>query len=187
MRYAGDIALVGLAGAGGAVLVDQLAHSPMDRMAQSTREFNDVLGAAPEQIGQAYSAVFAQGPMSNMDRTIAQGILGGTIEPPLRGATIQADSPAGKKAIELASQIRHEAPVVGNALAAVASKEMELYAKEAENGVSTADVMAAVDQGAGVSQIPAILGGLGLGGGAAALAALARRRGGGSAFQVKQG
>ena len=66
-------------------------------------------------------------------------------------------------------------------------KEMELYAKEAENGVSTADVMAAVDQGAGVSQIPATLGGLGLGGGAAALAALARRRGGGNAFQVKQG
>jgi hypothetical protein len=186
MRYAGDIALTGLMGAGGAMLADGLAHSPMDRMAQDAKDLNSTLSAAPPEVGQAYVNVFGRGPMSSMDRIVATGILNGSVPPAQGGGQVQADSPAGAEAIELAAMIREARPELSNALAAIAAQENSLFAKEALAGVSPAEVMGAVEQGAGVSPVPALLGGAAIGGGTAALAALARRRGGGDPFQVRR-
>ena len=186
MRFAGDLALTALMGSGGAVLADQLAHDEMDRMAQGARDFNAVLDSAPQEVSAAYMSVFGQGPMSNMDRILATGILMGDVPPPVGGGPAKADSPAGKKAIELASKIREAQPALGAAIGVIADRENDLFAKEALAGVGSADVMNAVAQGAGVSPIPAVLGALAAGGGMAALAALSRRRGGGDPFQVKR-
>jgi hypothetical protein len=100
---------------------------------------------------------------------------------------VQADSPAGKKGIELAMQIRQARPDLAASLATLAAKDIDLMAKQSEKGVTTMDVISAGEMGSGVSPIPAVLAGAGVGGGTAALAALMRKRGGGDPFQVRRG
>lgn len=168
-RMAGVALMSALGGASAAAGADALAHDPMDRLAQGYKDWGAEISAAPEMVRQAYVAVFGQGPMSNMDRVIATGILNGSI-PPGRGAgPVKADSKAGKKAIELAEQIRAKSPELSSALGAIAKNEVALFAREAAAGVSSQDVVNAADQGAGVSMIPAALGGLGGGVAGAAL------------------
>lgn len=133
----------------------------------------------------AYEQVFSQGPMSMMDRIVAAGILEGQMSPP--AGDFRADSPAGKKGIEIAMQIRQEMPELAASLASMAARDIDLIARQSREGLTTADVIAAGEQGAGVSPLPAVLAGTGVGGGTAALAALMRRRGGGDdPFQIKR-
>ena len=133
----------------------------------------------------AYEQVFSQGPMSMMDRIIAANVLEGQMSP--ADGEVQADSPAGKKSIELALQIRQARPDLGEALASLAAKDIDLIARQSAQGVTTADVISAGEMGSGVSPVPAILAGTGVGGGVAALAALMRKRGGGGdPFQMRR-
>ena len=143
MRYAGDIALTGLMGAGGALLVDRLAHSPM-----GASDTNGVVDGRPITMQDLVEAHQRGDHVVN----------GGPEVGAFWATNIQASPPA--RSIE-------------QSLAALA-------------GVSPAEVMGAVEQGAGVSPVPALLGGTAIGGGTAALAALARRRGGGDPFQVRR-
>lgn len=169
MRMAGQRLLFGgLLGGAGALGADAIAHDDMDRVAQDYKEYAEAYGRAPDIVKQAYVEVFGGGGMSNMDRLVAKGILGGSI-PPVKGeGPLKVDSKAGGKAIELASKIRETNPTLSEALAAVANQEFKLFVKEAlmrESGqdVQSADVVAAAERGAGVSVIPPILGGLALG------------------------
>lgn len=174
-RMAGMALLSALGGAGAAVGADALSHDPMDRLAQGYKDWGAQVSAAPEMVRQAYVAVFGQGPMSNMDRVIATGILNGSIPPSQGAGPVKADSKAGKKAIEMAEQIRAKAPELGSAVGAIAKNEVALFAKEAAAGVNSQDVVSAADQGAGVSMIPAALGALGGGAVGAALGRLLPR------------
>jgi hypothetical protein len=143
MRYAGDIALTGLMGAGGALLVDRLAHSPM---------------GASDTIGVVDGRPITMQDLVEAHQRGDHVVNGGPEVGAFWATNIQASPPA--RSIE-------------QSLAALA-------------GVSPAEVMGAVEQGAGVSPVPALLGGTAIGGGTAALAALARRRGGGDPFQVRR-
>tara|TARA_R110000868_G_scaffold51792_6_gene163687 strand:+ start:1070 stop:1642 length:573 start_codon:yes stop_codon:yes gene_type:complete len=180
-RKAGQImGLSTLGGAAGALTADRLSHDPMDRVAQDYKDFVGVYSSAPPEVQQAYAQVFGAGEISGMDRLIAAGILGGTIPGSQGEGPPQADSPAGRKAIEMAEQIRQQAPQLGQALSVLADKEMVLFAKEAQmsvggQDVGSAEVVAAADSGAGVTPIPAVLGGLGAGGATAGAMALLDR------------
>ncbi len=176
LRMAGSILGVGGLGAGGAFAADALAHDEMDRLAQGAIDLNENFSAAPAEIQQAYTALFAQGEMSNMDRIITEKILDGTATMPGLDEPIQADTPAGKKAIKLAAEIRQSNPSAAAALAVVADQENRLFMKEAAAGVSTGEVMQAMAGGAGVSLMPAIAGGATIGAGTAIVDALMRRR-----------
>lgn len=169
MRMAGQrLVLGGVLGATGAFGADAIAHDEMDRVAQDYKDFAGLYGRAPETVRQAYAEVFGKGEMSNMDRLVATGILSGSIPAAKGDGPLKVDTKAGGKAIELAGKIREANPELSEALAAVAKQEMGLFVKEAlmrERGMdaSSADVVAAAEQGAGVSAIPPILGGLALG------------------------
>jgi|688.fasta_scaffold1118191_2 hypothetical protein len=185
MRFAGELALIGAAGSGAALAADQLAHDEMDRLAQGSKDFRAAVAAQPEELVMAYEQVFSQGEMSMMDRVVAAGILDGQMLP--ADGEVQADSPAGKKGIELAMQIRQARPDLAASLATLAAKDIDLMARQSEKGVTTMDVISAGEMGSGVSPIPAVLAGAGVGGGTAALAALMRKRGGGGdPFQVRR-
>lgn len=185
MRLAGQRLIFGGAlGTAGAFGADAVAHDEMDRVAQDYKEFAELYGRTPEIVRQAYAEVFGGSGMSNMDRLVATGILGGSIPPAKGEGPLKVDNKAGGKAIELAGKIREANPALGDALAAVANQEFKLFAKEAlmrERGmdVGSADVVAAAEQGAGVSAIPPILGGLALGSLGAAVPNLVPRRFGG--------
>lgn len=188
MRFAGELALIGAAGSGAALAADQLVHDDMDRLAQDSKDFRAAVAAQPEELVMAYEQVFSQGPMSTWDRVIAASALDGEISPlDLQSGMIQADSPAGKKSIELALQIRQARPEMGEVLASLAANDLDLMARQSQQGVTTADVISAGEMGSGVSPLPAILAGTGVGGGVAALAALMRKRGGGGdPFQMRR-
>ena len=162
MRFAGELALIGAAGSGAALAADQLAHDEMDRLAQGSKDFRAAVAAQPEELVMAYEQVFSQGEMSMMDRVVAAGILDGQMLP--ADGEVQADSPAGKKGIELAMQIRQARPDLAASLATLAAKDIDLMAKQSEKGVTTMDVISAGEMGSGVSPIPAVLAGAGVGG-----------------------
>lgn len=188
-RMAGELALVGVMGGAGALAADAAAHSPMDRAAEDYKGFKELFDAAPPVVKSTYTQVFGQAPMSNMDRIVAGGILSGSIAPSPGSGPVQADSPGGVAAIEMAEQIRQQAPELGQALGALVQREMSVFAKEAimrsqGEDVRSQDVVAAAQQGAGVSPIPAVLGGVGVGGGVALLTSLLNKRGGPDPFQV---
>lgn len=181
-RMAGELALIGAMGGAGALAADAAAHSSMDRAAEDYKGFKELFEAAPPAVKSAYTQVFGQAPMSNMDRIVAGGILDGSIAPGSGSGPVQADSPGGMAAIEMAEQIRQQAPELGQALGALVQREMSIFAKEAimrsqGEDVSSQDVVAAAQQGAGVSPIPAVLGGVGVGGGVALLASALNKRG----------
>jgi hypothetical protein len=185
MRFAGDLALIGVAGTGAALAADQLVHDDMDRLAQDSKDLRAQAAGQPQELLMAYEEVFAGEGVSMMDRVVAAGVLNGEISPV--DGPIQADSPAGKKTIELALQIRQARPDLGVALASLAAKDLDLIARQSEKGITTADVISAGEMGSGVSPVPAILAGTGVGGGVAALAALTRKRGGGGdPFQARR-
>jgi hypothetical protein len=153
----------GLLGAGGAVAADALMHDDLDRLAQGARDFNVAVYGAPPEAQEAYMAMFGQAPVSNMDRLIVTNLLKGNGTGPVDGGPIQADSPAGAKAIEMALEVRQANPALAATLAALSGQEIELLARSAAAGVDPAQTIEAVNQGAGVSPLPAILGGAGLG------------------------
>lgn len=175
-RMAGELLTYGLLGAGGAVGADAVAHGDMDRLASQYQGFMGQYERAPGLVQQAYAQVFGQGGMSQMDRIIATAVLSGAIPPAQGSGPVKADSAAGGKAIKLAGELRQQEPELSKAVAALADQEVKLFAKEALMGVSPGDVMSAAEQGAGVSPIPAVLGGLGAGGGTALLVEGLRRR-----------
>jgi hypothetical protein len=188
-RMAGQLALIGTLGSGAAFAADGIAHSPMDRAAENYKGFKEIYEKAPPMVQNAYVQVFGQGAMSNMDRMIAGAILSGTIPPSQGAGRPKADSPEGVAAIEMAEQIRQQAPELGKALGALANQEMELFAQQAimrsqGQDVTSQSVVAAAEQGAGVSPLPAVLAGTGVGGGAALLGSLLARRGGKDPFRV---
>jgi hypothetical protein len=187
MRYAGDVALVGLAGAGGAVLADQLAHSPMDRLAQ---EYQDNVKGPIGQGNDAFQEIFAglrSQVKSGADQlALIRTLSAGSSSIPPEEMQLLQGSPESMQLVEMAQKVRDSNPAAAIAMGRIALQETQLILKEKEAGVSPQEVVQAREEGAGVSQIPAILGGLGIGGGTAALAALARRRGGGDPFQVRR-
>ena len=177
-RMAGSILGVGALGSAGALVADATAHDETDRAAQSYKNWAGSLQGADEIIQQVYVGVFGQGEMSMADRAVAMRILSGELPPTAAtDAMAMADTPAGKKGIKLAGQLMVSQPELGPPAADLAKGELGLFEMERKLGVTPRDVMAAADQGAGVSPVPAILGGLGVGGGAAIVDALMRRRG----------
>lgn len=155
-----------------------MSHDGMDRAAQGYQDFVGDYGQADEATQQIYAGVFSQGEMSLKDRILATGILSGALPPTaVAEAQERADSPAGKKGIALAAEVMMQNPALGMAAAQLAEQEIALFAKERQMGVSAADVVAASEQGAGVSPLPAVLGGAGVGSGVAIVDALMRRRG----------
>jgi hypothetical protein len=191
-RMAGELALIGVMGGAGAMNADAAAHSPMDRVAQDYKGFKEAFDSAPPAVQSAYAQLFGAAPMSNMDRLVAGGILDGSIAPGTGEGPVQADTEDGAVAIEMAEQIRRQAPELGQALGALVGQEMSLFAKEAimrsqGQDVSSQDVVAAAQQGAGVSPVPALLGGLGVGGGTALLTSVLNKRGRPDPFQVPRG
>lgn len=182
-RMAGT-ALASLLGGGAAAIgADAAVHDEMDRTAQAYKDWAGNLKGSPEVVQQAYVAIFGRGEMSAMDRQLATGILNGSI-PPSAGP-VKGDNKAGTEAIELAQVVRVQAPELGGAVGQLAQQELGLFAREAQMGVSSGDVMQAAEQGAGVSPVPALLAGLAGGGTGAGLAALLGGRGGqGDAFAV---
>jgi hypothetical protein len=148
MRYAGDIALTGLMGAGGALLADGLAG----------RAYGTHTLGASDAIGVVDGRPITMQDLVEAHQRGDHVVNGGPEVGAFWATNIQSSPPA--RSIE-------------QSLAALA-------------GVSPAEVMGAVEQGAGVSPVPALLGGAAIGGGTAALAALARRRGGGDPFQVRR-
>lgn len=174
-RMAGQLAAILSLGGGAAIAADALAHDEMDELAQGYKDFSRRFDQSPDLVQTAYSEVFGAGPMSNMDRMIATGILNGTIPPSQGDGPIKSDSPAGGKAIKLAEQIRQKEPELSRVLADLARQEIVLFGKEALHGVSSADVVSAAEQGAGHSMIPALVAGAGVGGAVALHGAAARR------------
>lgn len=160
----------GLLGTGGAVAADALMHDDLDRLAQSARDLQMAFAGTPPEVQQVYMDMFGQGEVSSRDRLMATSILlEGADTPWATGVPIQADSPAGAKAIETALQLRQSNPTLANTLAAMVSRESDLLARGMSAGVEPTQVLDAVNQGAGVSPLPAMAGGIGLGALGAAL------------------
>lgn len=180
-RMAGQVLAAGGLGSIGALGADALAHDEMDRTAQDYKGFIGGMRGADELTQRAYAGVFAQGQMSLKDRIMAMGILSGELPPGAADeAKKTADTPAGKKGIDLAGQIMMNRPELGPPIAELADREIRLFVREQKAGVTPSDVMTAAEQGAGVSPIPAVLGGAALGAAGAGIPALiARMRGGG--------
>lgn len=165
-------------GALGAVGADMLAHTPMDRAAQDYKDLSGAVADIDEMTRKVFMAVFGQGEMSMKDRMLAAGILSGDLPPgAAEAAKKMADSSAGKKGIDVAGQVMSFQPALGPAVARLANQEIALFGKEAQMGVGPQDVIAAAEQGAGESLLPAALGGLGLGAIGAALPAVAQFQG----------
>jgi len=188
MRYAGDIALTGLMGAGGALLADRLAHSPMDRMAQ---EYQDNVKGPVEQGNEAFQGIFnglRSQVRSGADQlALIRTLSAGSESIPAEEMQQLQGSPESMQLVEMAQKVRDANPAAAIAMGRIALQETQLILKEREAGVTPQEVVQAQEAGAGVSPIPAVLGGAAIGGGTAALAALARRRGGGDPFQVRRG
>ena len=184
-RMAGTaLGLGSIAGVAGAFGADALVHDDVDRVAQDYKAFFAQYQAAPEEVKQVYDAVFAQDSMSGMDRMVATAILNGSQQFTSPGGTVTAETKGGKKAIELAQQVAAANPGLGIATAGLARQEQELFIKEAEMrtegypNFTEQDTVAAANAGAGVSPVPAILGGLAAGSlGAGGVALLGRRAG----------
>jgi hypothetical protein len=187
MRYAGDIAMTGLMGAGGAMLADRLAHSPMDRLAQ---EYQDNVKGPVEQGNQAFQNVF-NALRSEVQSGVEQEALIRTLSAgaesiPGEVMEVLSQSPRSLSLVRAAQQVRDQSPAAAIAMARISLQETQLLMKEREAGVTPQEVVQARGEGAGVSPVPALLGGAAIGGGTAALAALARRRNGGDPFRVKR-
>lgn len=178
-RMAGSVLAVGALGAGGAAAADALAHDPTDRAAQQYKDFAGAYQGSDELTQKVFAGVFGQGETSLKDRIIAVGILTGELPP---GAAEQgkkmADTPAGKKGIALAAEVMMHRPELGPPVAKLAEREIRMTVQAKKNGLTSDQVAQAADQGAGVSPLPAILGGAGVGSGAAIVASLLNRRAG---------
>lgn len=173
-RMAGSLLGALLAGSGGAVAADLFAHDDLDRAAQDYKGFVDKAQGMPSQVQQIYSLLTGGGEMSSTDRAAIIGVLDGAADKvmaQLGGVPsvkqIQADTTAGQKAIHAAMQVRAQDPALAGQVNELVRGDLELIAKEQEKGMNPAQVMQAAQQGAGVSPLPAILGGL-LGGAAGA-------------------
>jgi len=176
-RMAGTALAVGGLGAGGAIAADALAHDPMDRIAQQYKDFRGAYQGADELAQKVYVGVFGQGETSLKDRIMAAGILSGELPPgAAEEAKKMADTPAGKKGIDLAAKVMMNRPELGPPAAKLAEREISLTAQTKTSGLTSEQVTQAADQGAGVSPLPAMLGGAGVGSGAAIVASLLNRR-----------
>lgn len=181
-RLAGELLLTALAAGGSAAGANAIAHDEMDGLAQMAKNFTGRLEASDPRIQQSYMHVAGQGEMSNMDRLVVTSILRGSMDKRIaqqglpEGGEIKADTKAGVEAIATAYLIRAQNPQLAEQLGSLTKQELELFSKERLSGVSSAQVMAAAEQGAGITPVPALIGG-GLGGGAALLGVIAARRG----------
>lgn len=182
MRFAGPALFSALGGTAAALAADGLAHSEMDRMAQAASNLSSAFEAADPIVQQGYELVAGQGAMSNMDRLLVSAILTGAMDEriaksgPPAATEIEGDTKGGVKAMYSAYQIRARDPQLAQQIGRLTDQELALFAKESINGVSSGDVMAAMEAGAGVTPVPAVLGGLAGGGAAAAAMAALQRR-----------
>lgn len=182
MRFAGQALFSALGGTAAALAADGLAHSEMDRMAQAATDLASAFEAADPIVQQGYELVAGQGAMSNMDRLLVSAILTGAMDEriaksgPPAASEIKGDTKGGAKAMYSAYQIRARDPQLAQQIGRLTDQELALFAKEGLNGVSSGEVMAAMEAGAGVTPVPAALGGLAGGGAAAAAMAALQRR-----------
>lgn len=181
MRMAGKALGIGAAGLGGAIAADALAHEPIDRLAQ---ELKGKVYGPYEQGNEQFQMLYANllgSPKTLLEQAAVVQTLGGGIASldrvldPDQVAEVKG-SERGMKLVQLAQKVHEDNPGAALAMASIGSDELELIFKERELGLTPKDVVEAVEQGAGVSPLPAALGGLGAGGGVAALAALTGRR-----------
>lgn len=181
LRMAGQVLGIGAAGAGGAFAADALAHDPMDRLAQ---ELKDEVLTPFKRGNEAFQQIYANligTPKTLLEQAALVQTLGAGIDSLER--VLDADqvtkvksSEQAMRLLQAAQSLHERNPEAAIAMANMGSNELELIFKEREMGLKPSDVMDAVEQGAGVSPLPAVAGGLGAGGGVAALAALMGRR-----------
>ena len=169
-RFAGeDLAMaLGLVGAPTAVAAHALSHDDMDYMAQDFKNFDRDFRAMSPDAQRAYIAITANNKLSGLDRALVGAALTGEMGPPKEIST------EGDRAMAQAAALRQKAPDVAAEVARLNQQELDLIVKEIDFGTTAQAVIgAAKNEGAGVSPVPAVVGGsLGT---AAALAALGRR------------
>jgi len=168
-RFAGEEIAValGLIGAPTAVAAHALSHDDMDYMAQDLKGLNRGFEAASDQAQAAFIAITANNKLSGLDRALVGAALRGEIGPPKGIAT------EGDRAVAQAAALRQQAPAVAAEVEQLNNIELKLVATEISQGTTPQAVTSAAEQGAGVTPVPAVVGGSLSS--AAALAALGRR------------
>jgi len=155
-----QVAVAPVAGLGGAYLADHLAHSPMDRLAQ---EYQDNVKGPVEQGNQAFQNVF-NALRSEVQSGVEQEALIRTLSAgaesiPGEVMEVLSQSPRSLSLVRAAQQVRDQSPAAAIAMARISLQETQLLMKEREAGVMPQEVVQAREEGAGVSPVPAILGG----------------------------
>ena len=169
-RFAGqDLAMaLGLVGAPTALAAHAISHDDMDYMAQDFKNLNRNFEAMSPTAQKAYVAITAENRLSGMDRQLVGMALAGEIGAPKQIKT------EGDLAVAQAAALRVKAPEVAAEVARLNQQELDLVVKEIDFGTTPQAVMgAAQNEGAGVSPVPAAVGGSL---GTAAALALGRRQ-----------
>lgn len=166
-RAAGDALIATLfGGVPAAVAVNAFAHDDMDYMAEDLKNFNRGFDAMSSDAQNAYIEITAKNKLSGLDRALVGAALRGEIGPP-KGIGTEGD-----RAVAQAAALRQQAPEIAAEVEQLNNIELELVATEIKKGTTPQAVISAEQQGAGVSVVPALVGG---GLGTIALGALERR------------
>ena len=167
-RFGGDALIAALlGGVPTAVATHALAHDDMDYLAEDLNNFNRGFDAMSSDAQNAYIEITANNKLSGLDRALVGAALRGEIGPP-KGIGTEGD-----RAVAQAAALRQQAPAVAAEVEKLNNIELELVATEISQGTTPQAVTSAAEQGAGVTPVPAVVGGSL--GSAAALAALGRR------------
>jgi hypothetical protein len=148
----------------GALAADHLGHSDADRLAQRYGDRVETpLGQGNEAFNQVYNA-FNSVPMTGPERVAMIQTLAGGVESLPSDLVQQIEgSPTAAKMVGLAQEIRENNPAAAVALARISLEESHLDLQGRESGMEGGGVREAYLGGAGVSPLPAALGGIAAG------------------------
>jgi len=153
-RFGGDALIAALlGGVPAAVATHALAHDDMDYLAEDLNNFNRGFDAMSSDAQNAYLQITANNKLSGLDRALVGAALRGEIGPP-KGIGTEGD-----RAVTQAAALRQQAPEIAAEVEQLNQVELQLIAREINQGTTPQAVITAEQQGAGVTPVPALVGG----------------------------
>lgn len=153
-RFAGGtLAAAILGGVPTAIGSQGLLHDDMDYLAQTYKEYEKGFASMSPEAQDAYITITANNKLSGLDRALVGEALEGQVEAP------EVIKTEGARAIAQAVQLRQQLPEVAAEVSQLNQQELDLIVQEIRHNTTPQDVMRAEEQGAGVTPIPALVGG----------------------------
>jgi hypothetical protein len=160
-RFAGDkakqLGVASLLAASGGLLAHGLAHDDMDFLVHDFKVLNQRFQNMSPEAQSVYVEITGRPGMSGLDRAFVNMALDGELDPEKYTAPAKTE---GDVAVQMAMALRAKAPSVAEEVRQLNEIELDLIAKEIDKGTNPQEVMEASAVGAGVSPIPAFLGGV---------------------------